>query len=119
MSRTNVYEQPLVKLSEFQLKVYHAVKQLQSGTAQDILNILKDVKKSSLASALRALREKGLVVYENLQYKVTNKTSFELKHKKPADEMIIHASNVQDQLEWNRKILQQKALREARMRINL
>ena len=119
MSLTNVVEQPLIKLSELQFKVYNTVKQLQPTTVNDLRNNLKEVKKSSLAAALRALKEKSLIVYENLHYNVTDKISFVLKHKKPAEDYVIHASNVQDQLEWNRQILQQKALREARMRINI
>jgi hypothetical protein len=119
MSRINVHEQPIIKLSDLQFKVYEAVKHCQPSTADEVLVYLKDVKKTSLASALRALREKGLVVYENLVYKVTNKTFFELRSKRVESEPCIHASNIQDQLEWNRQILQQKALREARMRINV
>ena len=119
MSRINTYEQPLVKLSDFQFKVYEAVKHCQPATADMIRVYLKEAKKTSLASALRALREKGLVVYESPVYKVTNKTFFELRSKRVESEPCIHASNIQDQLKWNRQILQQKALREARMRINL
>lgn len=119
MSRINVHEQPLIKLSEFQFKVHEAIKHSQSTTVDALLTLLKDVKKSSLAFALRSLREKGLIVYESPVYKVTDKTSFEVRSKKPADEPCVHTSYIQDQLEWNRKILQQKALREARMRINL
>lgn len=119
MSKINVHEQPLVKLSDLQFKVYEAVKQCQSATAEEILACLKQTKKNSLASALRSLREKGLIIYENSVYKLTDKTSFELKSKKPANEPCIHTSYIQDQLEWNRQILQQKALREARMRINV
>jgi hypothetical protein len=119
MSRINVHEQPIVKLSDLQFKVYEAVKHCQPSTADKIFVYLKSIKKTSLASALRALREKNLIVYESPLYKVTDKTFFELRSKRVASEPSINTSYIQDQLEWNRKILQQKALREARMRINL
>ena len=52
-------------------------------------------------------------------YKITNKKSFEIKRKKTNEELPPNYHQIKDQLEWNQKILQQKALRELRMRINL
>lgn len=110
--------QPLAKLSEFQSRVYEAVKFLQESTTKELSEYLIESPKR-VATALRALITKGLVVYQKPVYKITNKTFFEIKRKKIDDEIPPHYHQIKDQLEWNQKILQQKALREARMRINL
>lgn len=117
MSTTN--QHPIVKLPELQYTVYEAVKQCQPTTVSQLLVYLPQIKKNSLASALRSLRNKDLIVYEKSIYKITDNPSFQSKNKKPVDEPYVHPSHIQDQLEWNQQILQQKALREARMRINL
>jgi len=119
MLKMEGYEQPLIKLSELQFSVYEVVKQLQPVNIETLRNSLKEVKKSSLTSALRSLKEKGLILHEIPFYKTTDKKFFNLKNKEPANEPKMDCYSIQEQLEWNKRILQQKALREARMRINL
>lgn len=110
--------QPLTKLSEFQSKVYEAVKHLKAASTKEISEYLTEPSKR-VATALRSLRTKELVVYQQPVYKITNKKSFEIKRKKTNEELPPNYHQIKDQLEWNQKILQQKALRELRMRINL
>jgi hypothetical protein len=52
-------------------------------------------------------------------YRTTDLRFFEIKKCNQPKEVATRVDDVADQIEWNRQVLQQKALKEARMRINV
>lgn len=109
---------PVDRLPKVQKEVYQELKKQGCSTAQNLATVMNRSLKP-LTAILRLLRKKELVIMEGLEYRVTHKNFFMGKSKEINEELIVKNENIQDQLEWNRKILQRKALRELRMRINL
>lgn len=106
------------RLPRVQKEVYLQLKKHAPTTAQFLA---VEMKKSlrQVQAILRLLRKKNLVNLEGLMYSMTTQTYFLGTYKNKAEEFVMKNENIQDQIEWNKKILQQKAQRELRMSINI
>jgi hypothetical protein len=114
----DTFEQPVTKLPPVQLKVYLAIKENQPVTIQELCQLVNKPAKN-MSSSLSSLQLKKLVKLEDHVYRTTDLKFFDVKKCNQPKEVATRVDDVADQIEWNRQVLQQKALKEARMRINL
>lgn len=113
-----IMDLPLDKLPRVQAKVYHMIKKHEPISTQDLATLMKRPVKS-LTAILRLLKKKELILMEDVQITTSNNITFKGRVEVPLEKCSIVDETIKDQIEWSRRILQRKADRELRMRINV
>lgn len=113
-----IIELDVDKLPRVQAKVYQTIKQHEPISTQELAALMKRPVKS-LSAILRLLKKKGLIFMEDVPITTSSRTTFQSRVEVPLEKCSIVEETIKDQIEWNQKILQRKAAREMRMRINV